>query len=67
MYIVNADNATDALDELIDYLEKAEPGLLMTDKEQREIEREGFDGDYLTGGNHSRMINTFNYRIDKIS
>ena len=64
-YLVNADNEQEAMDELIDYLEKTTPTVLFTPEEDEEIE---FHEEYYTGGNHGRTLNypTSEIRIEKI-
>ena len=62
-YTINAACLGDAIDELIDYLEVDSPGLLFSREDQAKVEADGFEGDYLNGGNHNRIISTMNYRI----
>ena len=62
-FIVNAANEQDAMDELIDYLERHMQSMLFTPEEVRETEREGNLEDYYTGGNHGRIINEYSDHI----
>jgi hypothetical protein len=60
-YLVNADCAQSAIDELIDWAEVNAPGYLFTRAEE---EREEFIDEYMSGGNHGRTLNTLNIRIE---
>ena len=62
-FVVNASNEQDAMDELIDYLERHMQSMLFTPEEVREKEREGNLEDYYTGGNHGRIINEYSSDI----
>jgi hypothetical protein len=67
-YVVNANNETDAIDYLIDYLEEHSPGLIMSEEEEvrmYEEEPEYLD-EFIQGGNHGKYINTTNIRLDEI-
>lgn len=62
--LVNADNDQDALDYAIDFAEeKGWNGLFFTPEEW---ENEKFKEDYISGGNHGRVLNSMNIRIVKI-
>lgn len=64
-FTVNADNESEAFDFLIDYCEEHIPGLIMSEKE--EVELEHFLDDYVCGGNHGRYINSYNISIHTTS
>jgi len=66
-FLVNADCEQDAIDEIIDYMEKTGnfPGILMTDEEVEELRAESIadygderylDDSCIQGGNHGRYI-----------
>lgn len=64
---VNADNAQDAIDYVIDYIEEQGwIGLLLSADDQQELESDGYLDDYICGGNHSRYLNTHNVTINQL-
>ena len=62
-FVVNANNESEAFDFIIDYCEENMPGLLFSIDE---VDSEKFLGDYITGGNHGRTLNTYNVRCIEI-
>jgi predicted amidophosphoribosyltransferase len=64
--LINADNDQDALDYAIDFAEeKGWEGLFFTSEELEQMKEEERD-QYLSGGNHGRVLNSMNVRIIKI-
>ena len=61
---VNADHAQAAIDEVIDYIEAQGWEGLLFSREDEQTE-EHLD-DYISGGNHSRYLNTYNVTINQI-
>ena len=53
-FIVNASSLQDAVDEIIDHMEKSNPGMLFSYEEASALE---FPEEYISGGNHGRTLN----------
>ena len=60
---VNADCPQDAMDYIIDYCEEHLPGLLFDIGDE---DREEFFDEYIRGGSHGRVLNTYNINIKDI-
>lgn len=65
-FLVNADNAGEALDAIIDLAEITMPGLLLDEKQVEEYIQDNVIDDYTSGGNSGRYLSTFNVRIEKV-
>lgn len=62
-FAVNADNAQDAIDEIIDYCESNLPGLIFSREEEADEE---YLEEFIHGGNHGRYLNTRNIHFETI-
>jgi hypothetical protein len=65
-FMVNADHEQDAIDYVIDYCRDNLPGLLLTDEEVVEAEKDGTIENYISGGNEGSYLNTDIIRIEKM-